>query len=218
MLFAEGDTFVVRVRACGAWKEDEGFVAEVGGGDGFMLSQCVVRREHGDKGLREEDLCLEAVRWAAVAEEARVEGPFGEGLHDSGGVGLVELKVDFGELFAVPAEHVGQRSQHAGADEANAQKACFAAAYAAGFIEVFLHVLQGAAGAVEECLAGAGELDGSRGAGEEAVAEDVFELADLLREGRLGKVEAACSSPEMKLFGNGDEVSEVAKLDVSIHM
>jgi hypothetical protein len=78
--------------------------------------------------------------------------------------------------------------------------------------------LQGAASAVEEDLAGAGEPDGSRGAGEEGVAEDLFELADLLGEWRLGEMEANGGATEVELFGDCDKVTEMAKLYILIHM
>jgi hypothetical protein len=81
---------------------------------------------------------------------------------------------------AVVAEHLWQRSEHAGTDEANAEEADFSAPYAAGFFEIFVYVLQGAACPVQEDFARAGELDGARGASEEWIAENLFELANLL--------------------------------------
>ena len=77
-------------------------------------------------------------------------------------------------MAAVLAEHGGERRQHAGADEADAQETYFATTDAAGFVQILLYVLQSATGAVEEDMAGAGELDGSRGAGEKGVPEDLF--------------------------------------------
>jgi hypothetical protein len=152
----------------------------------------------------------ERIGGVAIAEEACVECAFEEALGDLGGVGLVKLEVDPGVCSAVLAEHGGQRGQHAGADEAYAEEAFFAATDTAGLVEVFLNVLQGAAGAVEKSLAGAGEFDGAGGAGEEGVAEDVFELANLLGERRLGDVKAVGGTAEVELLGYGDEVAEVA--------
>jgi hypothetical protein len=116
------------------------------------------------------------------------------------------------------AEHGGERGEHGGADEPDAQEAGLAAADAAGFGEVLLDVLEGAAGALEEDLSGAGEADGAGGASEEGVAEELLELADLLGEGWLGEVEALGGATEVELFGDGYEVTEVAEFDVTIHI
>jgi hypothetical protein len=104
-------------------------------------------------------------------------------------------------------EHGWQRGEHAGAYEADAEEAYFTAAYAAGFVEVFLYAEQGAAGALEEYLACAGEADGAGGAGEEGVSEDLFELADLLGERWLGEMKALGGAAEVELFCYGDEVA-----------
>jgi hypothetical protein len=130
----------------------------------------------------------------------------------------MKLKVDFGELTAVEAEHGRERREHGAADEADAQEADFSAANAAGFVEVFLDVAKGAAGAVEEDFAGAGEADGAGGSGEERVADDVFELTDLLRERWLGEVKTLGGSAEVQLFGDGYKVAEMAEFDLSIHI
>ena len=79
-------------------------------------------------------------------------------MDDAGGVGLGELELDFGVETPVLAEHGGQRSQHGGADEADAEEAEVSVADAAGFGEVFVDVAQGAAGALEEDFSGGGEL------------------------------------------------------------
>jgi hypothetical protein len=39
------------------------------------------------------------------------------------------------------------------------------------------------------------------------MAENLFELADLLRERRLGEMEAKGGAAEVELFGDGDEVA-----------
>jgi hypothetical protein len=116
------------------------------------------------------------------------------------------------------AEHGGQRGEHGGADEPDAEEADLAAADAAGLVEVLLDVAESAAGALEEDLAGAGEADGAGGASEEGVAEDILELADLLGEGWLGEVEALGGATEVELFGDGYEVAQVAEFDVAIHI
>jgi len=53
--------------------EDEGLVAQAGGGDGFEAGERVGCGDDGDEGFREEDLGFEAGDGVAVAEEASVE-------------------------------------------------------------------------------------------------------------------------------------------------
>jgi hypothetical protein len=49
------------------------------------------------------------------------------------------------------------------------------------------------------------------------MAEDLFELADLLRERRLGQMETVGGAAEVELFGDRNEVTEMAQFDISIH-
>jgi hypothetical protein len=215
---AGSDALLVGVGAGGGGEEDEGLVAELAGGDGLFARERVTGGDHRDQGLGEEDFDCDAGGGAAVAEKAGVESLVGEQFEDPGGVGLVELQMDLGEAAAVLAEHGGQRGEHGGADEPDAEEADLAAADAAGLVEVLLDVAESAAGALEEDLAGAGEADGAGGASEEGVAEDILELADLLGEGWLGEVEALGGATEVELFGDGYEVAQVAEFDVAIHI
>jgi catechol 2,3-dioxygenase-like lactoylglutathione lyase family enzyme len=48
-------------------------------------------------------------------------------------------------------------------------------------------------------------------ANEELCPKLAFEIADLLRERRSGKVKPLCGPPEMQFFGNGDEVGQLSK-------
>ncbi len=82
---------------------------------------------------------------------------------------------------AIAAQHRRQRRQHAGADEADAQRADLAATDAARFGQVFSDGAQSAPGAVEEDFAGGSEADGARCPREQLMADDLFKLTDLLR-------------------------------------
>ncbi len=210
VLLAERDGLLEGAIACRGGEEDEGLVAEAGGGDGVAGCERMMGGEDGHEGFGEERLDVQLGGGAAVAQEASVEGALDEPLHHHGGVGLVELELYVGELPAITAEHGGQCCEHAGADEADAKGADLAAADAACLFEVLLYVAEGAAGALEEDEACAGELDGARGADEESVAEDLLELANLLGEGRLGEVQALGCAAEVQLLGDGDEVAQVA--------
>ena len=52
----------------------------------------------------------------------------------------------------------------------------------------------------------------------EPVTEDLFELADLLREWRLGEMQTERGAAEVQLLGDGDEVAQVAEFDFLIHI
>lgn len=129
----------------------------------------------------------------------------------------MQVQTDARVGLAVGAEHRREGREHGRADKADVERADFAAAYTAGLVEVALDVAEGAAGALEEGLAGGCECYGTRGAEEERVAEKLFEATDLLRERRLGEVETLGGAAEVELFGYGDEVAEVAELDLGIH-
>ena len=77
---------------------------------------------------------------------------------------------------------------------------------------------QKAAGALKVDLASLREAYGTRGTDKERIPEQVFEAADLLRERRLGQMQAYSSTTEVELFRDGDEVAQVTELDVAIHM
>jgi hypothetical protein len=210
VLLTERDGLLIRAGAGKRREEDEGFIAQAGSGDIAAGGERVGCGHYGYKGFGKEGCYFEGRVGAAVAEDADVPLAACYRLHDLGGVGFVELELDGGVLAAVLAEHGGERSEHAGTDEAYAEEAGFTAGHAAGFFEILLNVAQSAAGAFKEDFAGAGEFYGARGAGEEGVAHDGFELADLLGEGRLGEVESLGSAAEMEFFGYGGEVAEVA--------
>jgi hypothetical protein len=132
--------------------------------------------------------------------------------------GFDELQMDLWVLPAVSTEHLWQGCEHAGANETNAKEADFAAPYAAGLFEILMYILQGAPGSVEKDFASAGELDGAGGASEEWITEDLFELANLLGERRLSKVETEGCSTEVEFFCDCDKVTEMSEFYVAIHI
>ena len=74
-----------------------------------------------------------------------------------------------------------------------------------GLLERFLRFDQ-------EAFAGMGEADRTLGlAGEQLGAEQRFQGADLMTERGRGDVETRRRARKMQFFGDGDEVTEVAK-------
>jgi hypothetical protein len=65
-----------------------------------------------------------------------------------------------------------------------------------------------------ELLSGGGERDLTGVAGEEGDAEFLFKLADLPRERGLGDVERGRGAPVVEPFGDGEEVAELAQVQV----
>jgi len=161
VFFAEGDGFLVRERAGCGGEKDEGLVAEIARGDDAAFGERVVGGEDGDEGLGEERLNVKAFDGTAVAEEACVESAAVEGGSDAGGVGLGELELDARVEEAIAAEHGGDGSEHAGADEAYAEGSDISAADGASFFHILVDVAKGAAGALEEDFASGGEFDGA---------------------------------------------------------
>jgi hypothetical protein len=98
------------------------------------------------------------------------------------------------------------------------QGAYVAPADAAGLIDVALHIAQRTARALQQGLAGSGQAYGAGGAEEEWISQQLFELAYLLGEGRLGKMEALRRASEMQFLGNRDKVTKVSQLDIAIHI
>jgi hypothetical protein len=220
VLFAERDGLFEGVDAGAAWIEDEWLVAQGGEGDAFLLSAGMACGKNRDVGFGVNggaDQTVDVVGGAAVAEKTGVETAVLQAFEDFGSEGFMKVKTHAGVGGAILTEDGGQGGEHGRADEADVEGADFSAANAAGLFDVAMDIAEGALGAFEEVLAGGGEADGARGAVEERVAKDLFELADLLGERRLGEVETLGGTAEVQLFGDGDEVAEVAELDVSIH-
>jgi hypothetical protein len=216
VFFAEGDGLLVREASGYGGEEDEGLVAELSCGDNFARGERMSVGKDGDEGFGEERLDVESVGGAAVAEEAGVEDALVERLDDAGGVGLGELKLDFGIEAAVVAKHGWQRSEHGGADEADAEEAEVAVADTAGLVKILLDVAQSAAGTLEEDFASGCELHCAGCSVKEGVAEDLFELADLLREWWLCEMKAICCAAEVEFFSNCDEIAQMSQLDVTV--
>src|SRR4051794_31478973 len=70
---------------------------------------------------------------------------------------------------------------------------------------------QHAARLLEQRTARGGQRDAALRAVEEPDAELLLELADLLADRRLGDVEPLRGAAEVQLFGDGDEVPEMAE-------
>lgn len=183
-----------------------------------MLGERMLLRNDSDEWFGEERLYLEPGGHATIAEKAGIEFAFLEFLDDAGGVGLVQLKVHLWVKPAITAEHAGQGGEHCGSDESHSQEALFAATDAARLIDVFLHVAESSPCPLQKDFSSAGKFYGTRCSEEEGIAKNLFEFADLLREWGLGEVKTQRSASEVQLFRHGNEVAQVTKFNVSIHI
>ena len=71
-----------------------------------------------------------------------------------------------------------------------------------------------APGRGQQHRAGGGQRDPAARPRKQHDAQNSFELADLLAEGRLGHVQSARRAAKMQLLGHGNEIPEVAQLHV----
>jgi hypothetical protein len=72
---------------------------------------------------------------------------------------------------------------------------------------------EGAARALQEGVAGGGQLHAAAGAAQKDGAHHLLELPDLLAQRRLRDVKPPRRPAEVQLLRDGDEVAEVAKLE-----
>jgi hypothetical protein len=98
------------------------------------------------------------------------------------------------------------------------QGANIAPADAASLIDVPLHIAECPARTLQQGLAGGGQAYGARSADKERVSEQLFQLAYLLGEGRLGKMEALRCASKVQLLGNRDKVAKMSQFDIPIHI
>ena len=80
-----------------------------------------------------------------------------------------------------------------------------------------MYVAQSTTRPLQKDLSRTRELYRARGAREQLVSHDLFQLTNLLRERRLRQVQAIRCSPKMQFFRDGYEVAQVSKFDVLIH-
>ena len=73
------------------------------------------------------------------------------------------------------------------------------------------------AGIAKELRAGRSELNATTSPQEQLNASFLFQRANLLTQGRLRHVQSTSGSPEMQLFGDRDEISEVTQLHFDMY-
>src|SRR5580692_1090573 len=164
-------------------------------------------RNNSDERFREERFYLQTGHLSAIAQEACIKLAFEELLHNGGGKRFVQLQAHLWVQPAIASEHGRQRSQHRGSNEPDSQEALFAATDAARLFHVLLHIAQSSPCSLQKDFSRAGKFYRTRCPEEEWVAQDLFELADLLREGRLCEMKAQRCASEVQLLSYCDEVA-----------
>ena len=214
VLLAKGQRLLEGSRAGAAWWVDEWGVGKAGDRDRPVLGTWVGRREQRDKRLRKDGSCDEVVDALGVAHYSCVNIAGEQALDDACRERLVELQLHVGVGGDVSREDLRQRREHPRSDKADVQPPGLSRTDALGLTEVLLDVAQGPAGPFEKRRPGRRERDRSRCAGQQRASDRVLEPANGLRERRLRHVQPAGRPPEVQLFGDGHEVTQVAELDV----
>jgi len=153
----------------GFWEKYEGLVPQLEDAHFGETSEGMSARQDDDEFLLQEGMHGEIGDGGANAEKTNVDRAIANGIDEMTGAGFLQAKFDIGIEAAILAENGGQVGLHAGADEADAERAGFAAAQAAGEGEIFGDAEEGSLGAVEKGRAGFGELDGAGGADQQRV-------------------------------------------------
>jgi len=124
------------------------------------------------------------------------------------------LEPDFREAsFETPQEVAGERGDPQDV-RTDPQKALLPAWRSASGLDRTGGSLKHDPGVLEKSLARGGEIGASAVAREQGDTQLALQRPDLLGEPRLSEPKALGSSPEMTLFGHGDEVFQLTKLQV----
>ena len=168
-------------------------------------------RERDKNGLREDGKGFKFVAADRESEKGEVDASGAETFEkdrsdflDDGDFGFGKFSGEFGQVLR--KEIRGDRGNDADDDRAAQGVSLLREVTAGGF-----EFAEDRAGAGKKGLPDFGEADGAAEAVEEAGAEFVFELADLLRERRLRDVRLAGGTTEAAGIDDGAEVAELVK-------
>ena len=150
---------------------------------------------------------------ARLAPESHVHLLGAQRLVLQGGAQFVDGPGHARELGLEFLEQAGDRPPHGRTDDAHAQTADFAAVDLADGVDGHAHAAQQVGGFAHERLAGHGQLERARGAGEQLHTEFALELHDLLAERRLRYVQPLGRPAETLFFCDGEEVLQLFQVD-----
>jgi hypothetical protein len=120
--------------------------------------------------------------------------------------------IDIGKQFTERADELRQHRVGGRADTSDGEPTGGAVGDAASQIGGVVHRIQDRDGAAQECQARRGQRDVAGGADQQFRAQLALELANLLRQGRLGDEQALGCASEMQFFGNRPEVPQMPQL------
>ena len=131
---------------------------------------------------------------------------------------LAQLEANVRELCAKSANDARQREKHHRRGERNGQRSCFPASRASRRIGGAVEVGDDVASLLEQRFARRCELDAPVRPLEQLNSELGLESLDLQAQRRLRDAELPRRSTEVELFGDGDEVAEVAQFQLLGHI
>ena len=203
---------VVEARRLLAREQDQRLAGEAAQRDPAALGERMVGRDRGDRALAHHDLGHQ--RFVGIdrgTDESDVEQPGGERAQLFERRALAELDLDARAAAAEALDDPGHDRQQRRADEVDAQQPRLAGLDPPDGRDRDVELVEHRARVSQERLAGRGELDAAAGAVQQPASELILEPRDLLAQGRLGDVQASRRTAEVKLLGDGDEVTQLAQ-------
>ena len=194
--------------------EDEAFVAQIGQAHLRRIGQGMVSVDYQAQRVAADFAQNHPGRVfpGQMADEAHVEPILGQGGDLVSGKHFVQGQGDAGGLLPVvpqqAREHAGERHR---VGEADAQLAHLAPGGAAGLLGGVAGVGENLPGVGEKALAGFGKGYPTAVALEQGYPKLAFQGLDLLGQRRLADVQALGGPGEVELFGDGDEVAQMAQ-------
>jgi len=211
---APRDDVVVEPRRVSAREKDERLRGEGAEGDAGLARDPMRARHGGDHRIGVNELHVEQsvrVRRHAV-KQSEVDAPVAKSVGLGVGVHLEERDPDVRQVHAEEAEHFGQHARVGGGfDEADAQASDLSACRAFGGALGTCRLREREARFGEKGAPRRGERHTARDALEQRRADLALEVADLTGKRRLCDMEPRRRSAEVELFGDGDEVPEMAE-------
>lgn len=204
----------------GAAVADEGFTDQLAQGEAFLPGQGVAGGDGDAEGVAIDLVKAQAAELALARAggEGDVETVFAEAGEHFGSGEIVQEDADLGHGGLIAAEDAGEDLDGEGWGVADVEFAGFSPGEGADGGHGLIGAGEDGLGFGDEKATSLGETDGLRTALEKRDAEVILEIAHLTADGGLSDVQAGGGAGDILLFGDGDEVAEVAELHVTTSM
>ncbi len=201
----------MEARADLARNEHEGFLAECGQGDAVLSRESVSGRQSHDQRLLADDFDHQASVWNREQWEGNLNLASPQGLDLLLGVEALELDLNVRMPSDEDAENSLENVYLRRRPATDRESPDFSTRGLVGNLHGVIGVAQDVACLLQKQAAGLGHRDRAPVSAEQLDAKLALEILNLVGEWRLRDVETIRGSAKVQLFGNGDEVAEVAK-------